>query len=372
MQVGFDGTPLMGQRAGIGNYTANLLAALLRHNPTANYYLYSNCPLRSLEPALQRAIQVPGYFPHSRWLWMQFILPRLIERTQPDVCHYTNASAPWRQTRPFVLTIHDASLFLYRQYHPWSRLLAIRALLPSLARRAAAIITVSEHARADLARTLALPADKIQVIYEAPPPDFAPVTDSQYLARLRQRYNLPEKYLFYLGTLEPRKNLNRLIEAVRRLHRHGCCVPLVLAGPHGWRMDSFDQEIDRLTAESVVQYLGYIPAEDLPGLYTLATVFAFPSLYEGFGLPPLEAMVCGTPVLTSQGSAMAEVGGEAVYLVNPYDIEELTQGLHHLLTDAPLREELSQRGKQHVRQFSWEQAAKETMAVYQQVLQSTS
>jgi glycosyltransferase involved in cell wall biosynthesis len=301
---------------------------------------------------------------------MQFMLPRLIERTQPDVCHYTNASAPLRQNRPFVLTIHDASLFLYGQYHPWSRLLAIRALLPTLARRAAAIITVSEHARADLVRALDLPADKIHVIYEAPPPDFEPVTDNRYLTLLRQRYNLPEKFFLYLGTLEPRKNLSRLIQAVSRLHRDGCCVPLVLAGPHGWRMNSFDQEIDRLAAESVVQYLGYVPAADLPGLYTLATVFAFPSLYEGFGLPPLEAMACGSPVLTSKGSAMAEIGGEAVYLVNPYDIDELAYGLHHLLTDPLLREELSQRGRQHVQQFSWEQAAEATMAVYQQVLQT--
>jgi glycosyltransferase involved in cell wall biosynthesis len=370
MQVGFDGTPLLGQRAGIGNYTAHLLAALLRHHPTTNYYLYSNCPLQTLEPSLHRANRVPGYFHRSRWLWMQFMLPQLIKHTQPDLCHYTNASAPLWQNRPFVLTIHDASLFLHRQYHPLSRLLAIRTLLPTLARRAAAIITVSEHARDDLAQTLRLPSDKIHVIYEAPPPEFEPVTDHHYLAQLRQRYALPERYILYLGTLEPRKNLSRLVQSVSRLHRYGCRVPLVLAGPKGWRMNGFDQELERLTAESVVQYLGYVPATDLPGLYTLATLFAFPSLYEGFGLPPLEAMACGTPVLTSQSSAMAEVGGEAVYLINPYDVDALTDGLHHLLTNATLRAELSHRGRQHVRQYSWKQAAEATTAVYQQILQT--
>lgn len=369
MRIGFDATPLVGQRTGIGNYTASLLTALLHNNPTDDYYLYSNCPLNRLEPSLQRAVQIPGYYQQSRWLWMQLMLPRLLENTQPDICHYTNASAPLWQKRPFVLTIHDASLFLHHRYHPWSRLLAIRVLLPTLARRAAAIVTVSEHARRDLARTLSVSSDKIHVIYEAPPADFEPVTDKCKLALLRKRYNLPEKYILYIGTLEPRKNLDRLVQAVSRLHRCGCRIPLVLVGPKGWGMDNFDHEIDHLTTESLVHYLGYVPAADLPGLYTLATLFAFPSLYEGFGLPPLEAMACGTPVLTSQDSAMAEVGGEAVYLVNPYDVDELVDGLYRLLTDNRLREELSQRGRQHVSQFSWERAAVATTAVYRQILQ---
>ncbi|MCB8944412.1 MAG: glycosyltransferase family 4 protein [Ardenticatenaceae bacterium] len=372
MRIGFDGTPLLGQRVGIGNYTAHLLGALLHNHPTADYYLYSNRPLDQLEPALQRAIPIPGHFPRSRLFWMQFILPRLLRHSIPDLCHYANASAPlWPHQQPFVLTIHDASLFLHHHYHPWSRLIAIRALLPALARRAAAIITVSQQAKADLIQALHLPPAKIHVIYEAPPPHFAPSTDPVYLARLRQQYQLPEKFILYLGTLEPRKNLARLVQAIHRLHQQGCPVRLVMAGPKGWHMNGFQEEIGRLEADKLVQYLGYVPTADLPGLYTLATIFAFPSLYEGFGLPPLEAMACATPVLTSRNSAMAEVGGDAVYLVNPYATEELADGLRHLLQDDALREELGQRGWQRAQQFSWQQAAAATTAVYHHVLHPT-
>jgi glycosyltransferase involved in cell wall biosynthesis len=369
MRIGFDGTPLNGQRAGIGNYTSHLLTALLNHNSASDYLLYSNHPLGNLEPTLRKAVQVPGYFLPSRWLWMQFMLPRLIGHTQPDICHYTNASAPVWHTKPFVLTIHDASLFLHREYHPWTRLLAIRTLLPIVARQADAIITVSEHARTDLAHTLRIPAHKIHVIYEAAPPHFRPITNKQVLATLRQHYHLPEQFIFYLGTLEPRKNLTRLIHALHQLHQRGCPTKLVLAGPPGWHMNGFHQEIERLGLATAVHYLGYVPTDHLPGLYSLATVFAFPSLYEGFGLPPLEAMACGTPVLTSRGSAMAEVGGDAVYLVNPYDVAELAEGLHQLLTNTTLSQEYGHRGQQRSEQFSWERAARATTAVYQQVLQ---
>jgi glycosyltransferase involved in cell wall biosynthesis len=246
---------------------------------------------------------------------------------------------------------------------------ANRALLPSLARRAAAVITVSQHAKTELVRTLNISPDKLHVIYEAPPPHFEPVHDANYLAAMKQKFALPDKYILYLGTLEPRKNLTRLVQAVSQLYHRGCEVPLLLAGPKGWHMSGFKEEISNLGLESMVHYLGYVPGEALPALYSLATVFAFPSLYEGFGLPPLEAMACGTPVLTSKASAMAEVGGDAVYLIDPYDIEAIADGLHRLLTDKPLRQELSQRGRQHARQFSWERAARETTAVYRQVLQ---
>lgn len=370
MRIGFDATPLLGQRVGIGNYTAYLLSALLQQQPADDYYLYSNRPLGHLEPPLDQATQMPGYFERSRWLWMQWMLPTLLKRTQLDLCHYTNASAPLHQTRPFVLTIHDASLFVHREHHPVSRLVAIRALLPLLARRAAAVITVSQHARAELLRALDVPTDKIHVIYEAPPPHFVPAHDKKYLTAVKEKFALPDKYILYLGTLEPRKNLTRLVQATSQLHHYGCQIPLLLVGPKGWHMNGFKEEISRLGAEPMVRYLGYVPSEALPAIYSLATVFAFPSLYEGFGLPPLEAMACGTPVLTSQASAMAEVGGDAVHLIDPYSVESITEGLHNLLTNAPLREELSQLGQKHAQQFSWERAAQETTAVYRQVLQT--
>jgi glycosyltransferase involved in cell wall biosynthesis len=370
IRIGFDGTPLMGQRTGVGNYTGHLLSALLDINSDYEYLLYSNRTLEGLEPALDRAVRVEGYLPSSRWLWMQLVLPQLIRRTQPDLCHFTNASAPLWQPKPFVLTIHDASLFLWRRYHPRSRLLAIRALLPALARRAAAVITVSDYARNDLVDILRLPAEKVYVVHEAASVHFRPITDTLQLTSLRRKYSLPERYILYVGALEPRKNLHRLVQALSELKDRGCAAKLVLAGPTGWMMHGFKQEISRLNLEDAVQYLGYVPTSDLPGIFSLATVFAFPSLYEGFGLPPLEAMACGTPVLTSKFSAMAEVCDDAAHLVDPKDQAELTEGLWRLLSDPEWRSELSRRGQQRARCFSWERAAQETIAIYQKVLQA--
>jgi glycosyltransferase involved in cell wall biosynthesis len=288
------------------------------------------------------------------------------------LCHFTNALAPVVQPTPFVLTIHDASLFLFSNYHPRARLMTIRAILPVIARRAAAVITVSEHARRDLVRVLGLPGEKVHVVQEAAPASFRPVTDGARLAGLRRKYGLPEEFILYVGTLEPRKNLGRLVRALKRVREEGRRHHLVMVGEVGWMMEGFAQEIEELGLEDVVHLTGFVPTEDLPGLYSLATVFAFPSLYEGFGLPPLEAMACGTPVLTSNNSSLAEVCGEAAYLVEPQDEDALVEGLRRLLGDAELRLELARRGVERARSFSWERAAEETAAIYSQVLGRSS
>lgn len=370
MRIGFDGTPLLGQRSGVGYYTGNLLAALMDSEPQWDYLLYSNRPLNGLEHSLQKARQVGRRFSPSRWLWMQTILPMAIRHSRPRLCHFTNALAPLWQTAPYVLTIHDASLFLYGRYHPRARHLTMRLTLPYVARRAAAIITVSHHSRDDLIRVLDVQPEKIHVVYEAAAERFRPVTDPAVLTGLRRKYDLPPQFVLYVGTLEPRKNLGRLLRALKQVREDGLPHHLVLAGAMGWMMDSFRQEVQALGLGDVVHYLGYIPGHDLPGLFSLATVFAFPSLYEGFGLPPLEAMACGLPVLTSNQTSLAEICGEAAYLVNPQSVEAITAGLRVLLRDDDLRRTLRDRGLQRVTHFSWQRAARETRDVYRQALET--
>jgi glycosyltransferase involved in cell wall biosynthesis len=367
-RVGFDATPLLGQRSGVGHYTARLLAALLDVAPEWEHRFYSNRPLGPLEPELKRAVKIPAYLPASRWLWMQLLLPDVIRRDQPNLCHFTNAIAPLRHAAPYVLTVHDASLFLFRHFHPWSRLLAMRLIMPTIARRAAAIITVSETARQDLLRVLNLPPEKVEVVYEAPPDWFHRVEDAAALTTLQQKYNLPQAFILYVGTMEPRKNLSRLVQALALLRRQGCPVPMIMVGPMGWHMDGFPQLIDRLQLTDYVRYLGYVPTADLPGLFTLATLFAFPSLYEGFGLPPVEAMVCGTPILTSRNTAMAEICDDAAELVDPNDVEAIAGGLHKLLSDPDRRQALRQLGFQRAASFSWHTAAVKTLSIYQRIL----
>lgn len=368
IRVGFDGTPLLGTRSGVGYYTGRLLSAMLAMYPEWEYLLYSNRPVGPLDADLVGARPMVSRVPSKRLIWMQCLLPALIRRSSPHLCHFPNAMAPLWQPRPFILTIHDASLFLFSNYHPRARLLSIRLTLPILARRAAAIICVSHHARTELSRILKLDPEKVHVVYEAAPSAFRPVTDSHRLAALRQKYRLPERFLLHVGTLEPRKNLRRLVRALYRLRRRGCDIGLVLVGARGWHLNGFDAEIERLALEDAIVFTGYVPTADLPGLFSLATLFVYPSLYEGFGLPPLEAMACGAPVLASDRGSLPEICGEAAYLVDPEDEEALLEGLLTLLADGERRADLRNRGLARARAFSWKRAAQETAAVYRQVL----
>jgi glycosyltransferase involved in cell wall biosynthesis len=233
---------------------------------------------------------------------------------------------------------------------------------------ASAVLTISHSARDDLVRILKIPAEKIHIVYGAAPRDFERVTDTLELSRVRQKYDLPDQFLLYVGTLEPRKNLRRLVRVFARLKAQGQIGRLVLAGPHGWSMDGFHQQIEDLGLKESVQILGYVPSEDLPALYSLATIFVFPSLYEGFGLPPLEAMACGTPVLSSRNSSLAEICGEAACLIDPLSEDSLYEGLCHLLSNEELRREMGQIGRKRAKEFSWDRAARETTAVYNKVL----
>lgn len=368
MRIGYDGTPLLGPRSGVGYYTSRLLAAMLSLNPEWEYLLYSNRPLVPLEAELAKSVPMISRLPSKRLVWMQCLLPFLIRSTRPQLCHFPNAMGPLWQPQPFVLTIHDASLFLFRDYHPRTRLLSIRLTLPLLARRAAAIICVSHHARNELSRILHLDPAKVHVVYEAAPEEFRPVTDPQCLEALRRKYRLPEQFLLHVGTLEPRKNLKRLVQALHRIRRRGRDIKLVLVGTRGWHLDGFDAEIERLCLEDVVIFTGYVPTEDLPGLFSLATLFVFPSLYEGFGLPPIEAMASGAPVLTSDRGSLPEICGDAARLVDPEDEQALADGIFDLLSDPEARAELSRRGLARAQAFSWKRAARETAAVYRHVL----
>lgn len=366
MRIGIECTPMLGNRSGVGHYTEQIVTHLAQARPEWEFTLFSNRPLEQFSlPGVNLA---NGFFPRSRWLWMQLKLPGAIRQNRPDLCHFPNNSAPVRHVTPYVATIHDASLFLYRQHHPWSRLLALRLLLPLVARQATAVITDSECARADLVRVLHLPPEKVHAIHLAVSDAFHPLPQAQEQEKLQKKYDLPSQFILYVGSIEPRKNIRRLIEAVSRLHQAGLPAHLCLVGPNGWLLDSLQKEVAQMNLTGFVHYLGYVPQADLPGLYSLATVFAFPSLYEGFGLPPLEAMACGTPVLTSRRTAMEEVCGEAAWLVDPRDVAEMTNGLHTLLTDAHQRDAYREKGKAHVKQFTWAQTAEKTAVLYEQAL----
>jgi glycosyltransferase involved in cell wall biosynthesis len=365
MRIAFDGTTLRPARTGVGYYTEHLLHHLAQESTDDEIIVVSNRPLDTTSPLPPRVRVVTSTSRVPRLVWMQMVAPRLLRRLRVDVAHFTNGMVPLAAPVPTVVTIHDMSLTMFPKYHPPRRVLLNRPLVDVAARRADAIITVSESAKRDIVRLYGSQAERIHVVHEAAAPSFQPVRDQRVLDRVRQRYELADRFILYVGTIEPRKNLPKLIEGFASRRKSGQLPhQLVCAGPYGWLSRDIEDLIDNLHVEEAVRFTGYVPFEDLAALYSLAEMFVFPSLYEGFGLPVIEAMACGTPVVTGHVAALAEVGGGAVEQVVHLDADSLGDAMVRLAENAGRREQLSSLGLQRAQMFSWQRAARETLKVY--------
>jgi glycosyltransferase involved in cell wall biosynthesis len=256
------------------------------------------------------------------------------------------------------------SLRLYPHCHPMRRRLLNRPLMQVAIRNASAIVTVSHSARRDLLNLHGVSPERVLVVHEAASPAFAPIHDRERLDRVRARYALPEHFILYVGTIEPRKNLMRLMSAFADARRAGIPQQLVCVGPYGWASRDLSGHIERLGIKDAVHFTGYLPFDDLPAIYNLGDFFVFPSLYEGFGLPVVEAMASGLPVLTSNTSSLGEIAGDAAETIDPTDTDAMAAAIRRLATDRDLRRERSQLGLQRARSFSWTQTAREMLAVY--------
>ena len=262
-----------------------------------------------------------------------------------------------------VVTFHDVTFLILPERYPRVRRLYMEAVTRIATLAADAIITPSQAVRDDVIRKLGVRGDRIIAIPEAAGPQFAPV-EGDALVRMLAKYHLNRRYILSVGSLEPGKNRGRLISAYAMLRGDGIDCPLVVVGQPAWHYQPDFELVRRLGLERDVQFLGYVPDDDLPALYSGAALLAFPSLYEGFGLPVLEAMACGTPVLTSSVSAPPEIAGDAAFLVDPNDVQELRAGLGKLLSDEALRSDLRARGFVRAGQFTWRRTARETLSVY--------
>ncbi len=321
-------------------------------------------------------VQVPGAaaVQRSRWstgrpavrvVWEQCVQPFVLRRLGADLAHGPVFVAPLAAPCPVVVTVHDLSFVRFpRLFRPANRLY-LGALTRLSARRARRVIAVSAHAADETAHLLGVPRARIDVVYHGVDPQFRPLP-AETVQRFRAAAGLPERFVLFLGTLEPRKNLVRLVEAFARLRDPA--LKLVIAGGRGWYDEEVHARVEALELNDRVVFPGYVPAEDLPLWYNAAAVFAFPSLYEGFGMPVLEAEACGTPVLTSNCSALPEAAGNGALLVDPLQVEAIAAGLERLFHDETLRGELRQRGLAHAARFTWQQTAAETVAVYRRAL----
>ncbi len=366
MRIAFDGTTLTSGRTGVGYYTEHLLQHLAREVETTGDELIviSNQPIDTAQP-LPRHVRVHqrSYFP-LRIAWMQFLAARVLEDLRVDVAHFTNGMLPLGTAAARVVTIHDMSLKLFPWCHPTRRLVINRPLLGVAARVADEVVTVSHSARRDLLRYHRLPPDRVSVVHEAAGPGFEPIADRSARARIRMRYGLPERFVLYVGAIEPRKNLPRLMEAFAMARARGIPHELVCVGPYGWSSQDLYACIDRLGLRRAVHFTGYVPVDDLPVIYNLGELFVFPSLYEGFGLPVVEAMACGTPVITTKTSSLEEIAAGAAETVDPRDVAALADALVLVASDEERRDDLRIRGLARAREFSWSRTAKDMLGVY--------
>jgi glycosyltransferase involved in cell wall biosynthesis len=300
-------------------------------------------------------------------------LSELAFRHTLDAIHDPNGIAPFvalqKRVRSIV-TVHDAFAYVYPHAHNWLDNWRYRWHLPYVGRRADAIVTDSQCSRKDLIAYLGLDSSKVEVIWAGIDKHFKPVTDEVLLGTVTARYEIEPPFLLYLGALNARKNVARLLEAFSRVRSRHPKMSLVIGGKRQWGSDEIDRALRCLELDGKVHFTGYVDDSDLPALYSAAEAFVFPSLYEGFGFPPLEAMACGTPVVTSNVSSLPEVVGDAAIQVDPYDVSALSQAIDRVLSDQQLRKSLRMRGIERSKLFTWKEAARQTIQLYDRVLHS--
>lgn len=366
MKVLVDAQSLSNSRAGIGNYTYNLLDAFVRMGQSEHIFAAVHRNRESIGRLLPQLSMISA----GRHLYKYLPIDVLGLSKNFDVYHEPNYIP-----RPFqkatVINIFDMSYVLYPQYHPWRRVEMLR-LFEKRMRGVDRILTASQSAKGEIVDLLKVPDAKVVVTPLGLSTRHSPVQVNEALAQtLRKRYGLPEQFLLYVGTIEPRKNLERLIEAygMARERLGKSTVGLVLAGGKGWLDDSIYRKVQELSLLDDITFTGYVSEEDLPILYNMATGFVYPSLYEGFGLPPLEAMACGVPVITSNVSSLPEVVGDAGIMVDPYNVEELGDAIVRVVSSTELRQSLSDKGIKRASMFTWEKCARETLTVYEECSQ---
>ncbi len=368
MRIAVDVRPLDGPWGGVRRYAVELVRALSRVD-SHNEYALCGLPNHWAEE-LKLGSNFDGHPPRNTLVRILDQI-RLTSVPMPiDLFHGTNYSAPLITNYPSVITVHDLSVVLFPKTHPLKRRLRHK-LLPGLCHKAARVIADSQNTKRDLVRHYSLPPDKIDVIYLAVGENIKQITDPLSLDAVRQRYALPDQFNLFLGTVEPRKNLNVLLEATSHLKAERREHRLVIAGkPKAGYVHQLQRAMRRLGLKEGedVQFIGSVDDRHLASLYSLCTLFIYPSLYEGFGLPPLEAMACRTPVLVPNNSSLSELYGESGALFDLESRDGLVDTMRALLESREQREELGERGAKLAEKRNWDSIGSETLAVYERAL----
>jgi glycosyltransferase involved in cell wall biosynthesis len=390
MHIGIDYTAAAWQGAGIGRYTRELIRAIVAQGAAHRYTLfYAAGGLDPDSPYVADLRQLCDAYANVRFapiplsprrltqLWQRLRVPAPVDLfTGPlDLLHAPDFVLPPTFARTLV-TIHDLSFLVHPECAEPSMVRYLTDAVPRGLRRANVILADSQATRRDLARLLAVDPARVELVYPGVGPRFCPMA-AEATEPVRRRLGLPDRFVLFVSTLEPRKNLVRLLEAFAQvvqtedpnLQSPISNLHLVIAGRRGWMYEDIFAAIDRLQLRERVRLLDYVHDKDLPALYNLAAAFAYPSIYEGFGIPPLEALACGTPTVTADNSSLPEVVADAAVLVSAEDVGSIASGIARVVSDEGLRARLRAAGPEQARKFTWEQAAKQVLTCYERAVQ---
>jgi glycosyltransferase involved in cell wall biosynthesis len=369
MKIGLDGIPLGGIKTGVGHYTFELAQQLARAEPDDKFQVVSHIPFH---PAAMENPSVPAK--NLKFItepvnvltkhWWTIGLPLYLQRNSLDLFHGTNYDVPVWGGIPTVLTIHDLSLFLYPETHEQRRVRRARRRLPLMARLATVIIVPTQSVKHETCEHLSVSPEKVFVVHEAPRRCFRPM-NSEQARETRTRLGVEDIFILYVGTIEPRKNLPTLVRAFEETYTNTELRPqLVIAGNKGWLTEELFAHVAQSSVKDRILMTGYLGDDDLRALYSTCSVMSYPALYEGAGLPPLEAMACGAAVITTSAAAIAEMVGAGARLIAPKDHVALAKNIVELLNDPSARQSLSALGLKRAAEFTWELTALATHDIY--------
>lgn len=370
MKIGFDAKRAFNNKSGLGNYSRDLIRSLLKNFPENEYYLYSPSIKSNLFSDTEKAIvrkpmRSPGKIGQA--LWRSYQLGDLVKKDNINLFHGLSHELPIKINKkgiPTVVTIHDL-IFMHHPewYNPFDVAIYRRKFRHSC-RISDRIIAVSQQTKNDIVDYFKIEPEKIQVIYQACNERFRKILTEEEKKKIKTQYKLPDDYLLYVGTIEKRKNLLTLLKAV---HLRNIKVPIVAIG----RQTSYFREIQQFHNEHPeirINFLNEISVYDLPGIYQMASIFIYPSLFEGFGIPVLEALYSGTPVITSEGGCFRETGGPGSIYTDPLDFVSMAEAIEKVLNDNSLRTDMVKKGIAHASLFSNEKMASETMKLYKSLI----
>lgn len=365
MNIAINGLIIDQEKTGIGQYGYNLLNSILRNGSKYNYTIYLQ---NGIELNYGSIVYRNQYRKRAkRILDEQIVMPYKFRKN--DLAHFLDYSSPIIGIQnPFIITIHDLCFYKYPETFTYGSRKLKSIITPISVKNANKIIAVSENTKRDLIEYFPNAENKIEVIYPGPP-EVEKIFSKSQIDKVKSNYGIVGDYILSVGTLEPRKNLKRLIQAFKAINGVFNDIKLVIVGKSGWLYDDIFKNINNDKLRENIIITGYVEQKDISALYSGAEVFVYPSLYEGFGLPPLEAMCCGTPVVVSNTSSLPEVVGNAGVYVEPFSIDSIAEGIIKVIRDKELRNELVQRGYKQANKFSWDKAAAAVVNIYREILE---